>query len=259
MARQFCLAAFGGIVGFAILCSDPSIEAQGKKEDPAKTIQKLQQQLKDRDQQIQKLETQLQKLKLEDVKDDAKITILQQRIKQLENELKGKKPDKADKTAAQWKKELDYANQSIKEKDLLIATLQKKAPAATADLSKEVERLRKSVKELEAIKKAPFVHSVILKLKKDDDAQVKAINDEATKTIAKISGVRGVWIGKPAENGTPDLAQKGYQLGLVILFDDANALQKFLEDPLHKQFNEKLADYWERPIVYDIQREEAMK
>jgi uncharacterized coiled-coil protein SlyX len=139
--------------------------------------------------------------------------------------------------------------QTLKDKDDLIASLQ------TNDLGKEVTSLRKRVKELDTLKKAPFVHTAILKLKKDDDAQVQKVYDAAGKTLAKIDGVRGLWIGKPAVDGTPELAQKGYHLGLVVLLDDADALQKYLDDPLHKQFTEKMGDYWEKPVVYDFQRD----
>ena len=58
--------------------------------------------------------------------------------------------------------------------------------------------------------------------------------------------------------GTPELAQKGYQLGIVVLLEDPDTLTKFLEDPLHKQFTDKLADYWERPVVYDFVREKEI-
>jgi uncharacterized small protein (DUF1192 family) len=252
MIRKLGAAGFCLLVGMMLFWSQAPTPAQGKKDDQAKQIQQLKKQLADRDQQIQKLEAQISKLKINDAKDDGKIALLQQRIKQLEADLKNKKPDKS---ATQLRKDLDAANLSIKDKDAQIAALQDKAPKATAELSKEITKLRGRVRELEAVKKAPLVHSVILKLKKADPEQVKIISEEANKTLAKIEGVRGMWIGKPAENATPELAQKGYQLGLVVLLDDSDALQKFLEDPLHKQFNDKMGTLWDRPVVYDIQRE----
>lgn len=238
-----CVIAFGHF--------QPPSEAQGKKDDLAKQVQKLQQQLKEKDQTINKLEAQIQKLKALDKQEDAK---LQQRIKQLEADLK-KKGGTPDKNATQLRKDLDAANQTIREKDQLITTLQQKAPKATADLTKQVEALRKSVKDLEGIKNAPVIHSMILKLKKSDEAQIKRVSTEADKTLGKVAGVRGVWIGKPAETSTPEPSQQGYQLGVIVLLDDPATLQKFLDDPLHKQFIDQLADAWERPIVYDIQRD----
>lgn len=244
------------LAGVLVLCNQPSTTAQGKKDDPAKQIQQLKKQLAEKEQHIQKLEMQIQKLKGNDAKDDAKIAQLEKRVKQLEAELKGKK---GEKTSAQWKKELDAARLTIQDRDLVIAALQDKSDKSISDLSKEVVRLRKVARDFETVKKAPFVHSKILKLKKSDDEQVKLVADEVGKTLAKIEGVRGVWLGKPAELGTPELAQKGYQLGVVVLLDDELALQKFLDDPLHKQFADRMGSLWERPLVYDIQREAEEK
>jgi TolA-binding protein len=221
MIRRLCLIVLSGVVGALLLCSQAPMEAQtGSKTD--KQIQQLKKTIAERDQTITQL--------------NAKITSLQAGAK-------------TTKTAAQLQKDLNAAKQSLKDKDDLIASLQGN------DLSREVTSLRGRLRDLERLRKATFVHAAILKLKKEDDAQVQKIYDEAAKTLAKIDGVRGLWIGKRAENDTPELARKDYQLGLVVLLDDSDALQKFLDDPLRKQFTDKLADYWEKPAVYDFQRD----
>jgi predicted RNase H-like nuclease (RuvC/YqgF family) len=237
MFRKLCAILGCAAIGAFLLCHQTPIEAQGKKDDQAKQIQQLKKSIQDKENQINKLELQVQKQKLD------------------YEYYKKKNPG-----APKLQKDLDKANQTIKDKEALITTLQKPASQATKDLTKDNEALRRKVRDLEAFKKAPFVHSVILKLKKEDDEQVKTIAAEADKTLAKIPGVRAVWLGKPAEYGTPDLAQKDYQIGIVVLLDDADALLKFLDDPLHKQFNDKMGEYWERPVVYDFQRDgEAAK
>lgn len=248
------------VVASLLLSSGENAPAQVKKEDLGKQVTSLKKTIADRDQTIQKLEAQIQKLKANDAKDDGKLAQAQQRIKQLENELKGKKvTPPADKNVDKLKKDLEAAKKSLKEKDDLITTLQDTTTKAAADLAKEVVALRRKAKELEAVKKAPFVHSLVLKTKSEANAdQVKAVTEEVLRTLPMIDGVRGVWIGKPAEFGTPELAQKGYQLGIVVLLEKAESLDKFLEDPLHKQFTDKLADYWERPVVYDFVNEMDM-
>ncbi len=226
MIRRLVIASFCALVAIVLWCSQPApIEAQGKKDEQAKQIQQLKKTVAERDQQIAKLRYELTEAR------------------------------KKSATASRLQRDLDAANQSLRDKDVQIATLQDKSPKAIADLTKENSALRKQVRELQTVKKATFVHTAILKLKKTDDAQVKKIYDEAVKTLAKIDGVRSVYVGKPAEAGTPELAQKGYQIGLVVLLDDADALQKFLDDPLHKQFNDKMGDYWDRPTIYDFQRD----
>ena len=224
MIRKCCLAGVCGLACALLFFNQAPTPAKDKKEDLKKEVAQLKKTLADRDQQITTLQGQLQK-----AKDDLAAA-------------KKKSP-------AKLQKDLDAANQALKDKDDTIAALQK------SDQSKDVVRLRKDLRPLEALKKAPFVHTTILKMKKMDDEQVKMVTEEAGKTLAKIDGVRGFWIGKPAENGTPELAQKGYQLGIVVVLDVADALQKFLDDPLHKQFADKMTSQWERPVVYDIQRD----
>lgn len=226
MIRKLLVTFFGALVATGLWWSQPApTEAQGKKDEQAKLIQQLKKSLVERDQQITRLKFELAEAK------------------------------KKSTAAFRLQKDLDAANQTIRDRDAQIAVLQDKAPKTIADLTKENSTLRKTVRDLQNIQKAPFVHTTILKLKKTDDAQVKKVYDEAAKTLAKIDGVRNVYVGKPAEAGTPELAQKGYQIGVVVLLDDADALQKYLDDPLHKQFTDKMGDYWERPLVYDFQRD----
>ena len=214
MIRKLALACACGLVGVLVWHSQAPTQT---KTDQTKQIQQHKNTISERDQQITKLKADFDAYK------------------------------KKNPGATKLQKDLDKANQSIKDKDTLIASLQ------ANDSSKEITSLRRQLKDLTALKKAPFVHTIILKLKKDDDAQVKKVYDEAGKTLAKIDSVRGIWIGKPAANGPPD-----YQIGVVVLLDDADALQKFLDDSLHKQFNDKMAKDWERPVVYDIQRDPDM-
>ena len=254
MIRKLCLAGLFVLAGVLLLSSQTPTPAKDKKEDLKKQVADLKKTLAERDQHIKNLEAQIVKLKIADAKDDAKIVFLQQRIKQLENDLKNKKGG-PDKNAAKLRRDLDAANQTIRDRDDTIAYLKDTSPKKTSELTSELIKLRKAARDFETLKKAPFAHTKILKLKKIDDEQVKAIYDEANKTLGKIDGVLGVWIGKRAENGTPELAQKGYQLGLVVLLDDAESLQRFLDDPLHKQFTDRMGSLWERPLVYDIQRD----
>lgn len=223
MFRKLCVAVFCVVVGAVLWIGQAPVEGQGGKTDQKKEIQQLKNTIAERD----------------------------KTIANLKNEFAAYK--KTHPATSKLQKDLDTANQTIKDRDATIASL--KSPTAVSDLTKENTALRKQIRELQTIKKAPFVHTVILKLKKADDDEVKKIYDEASMTLAKIDGVRAVYVGKPAESGTPDVAQKGYQLGLVILLDDSESLQKYLEDSLHKQFVEKMGDRWDRPVVYDFQRD----
>jgi len=221
---RFCTTLVVLLVIFTLIGDESRTPAQSK-EDLNKQIQQLKKSLAASEKQVAKLKVELDAAKKKNV------------------------------GSTKLQKDLDTANQTIKDKDAQIAALQAKTPQATAELSREIIRLRRTIRELESATKAPLIHTVILKLKKLDDTSVKTISLEANKTLAKIDGVRNVWVGKPAENGTPDLSQRDYQVGIVVALDDVEALQRFLDDPLHKQFTERMGTLWERPVVYDLQRD----
>jgi hypothetical protein len=162
-------------------------------------------------------------------------------------------------------KQIADLKKKVSDRDSTITTLKATAATNTASLkdkdtqikslNDQNDAMQKRLKVLDAMKKAPYLHTVVLKLKKADDAQVQRVYDEAFKTIAKIKGVRGMFIAKPADDDTPELAQKDYQLGLIVMLDDADGLKSFLDDPLHQKFVDKMGDYWEKPVVYDLQRD----
>jgi hypothetical protein len=101
---------------------------------------------------------------------------------------------------------------------------------------------------------APFVHAVIFHLKDGaPKGEVDALVADAHKLLAKISTVRGLWVGRPAEMATPKVARK-FDVGLLVLFDDAEGLKKYLDDPLHKEYVEKHLKYVdeEKLAVFDF-------
>ena len=158
-------------------------------------------------------------------------------------DLKKKVADR-DQTITQLNSTITTNTGTIKDKTSQIKTLTDQNTAQT-----------KRLKTLDNIKKAAYLHATILKLKKSDDAQVKKVYDQAFKTIAKIDGVRAMWIAKPADDDISEGAQKDYQLGLIVMLDDGDALKSYLDDPLYKKFTDKMGDDWEKPVVYDMMRD----
>ena len=101
--------------------------------------------------------------------------------------------------------------------------------------------------------KPPYVHTVIFYLKKDaPEDEVKNIIADAHGLLAKIPSVKGLWVGPPAKQTTPELAVTDYDVAWVLLFDDYKGLQGYLEHDLHHQFREKHAKHAERVLVYDV-------
>lgn len=105
--------------------------------------------------------------------------------------------------------------------------------------------------------KTPYVHTVVFYLKKDAPRdEVKNIIVDAHGLLARIPSVKGLWVGRPAEKATPELAVKDYHVSWVLLFEDYKGLQEYLEHKLHHQFREKHAKHAERVLVYDVVNQE---
>jgi TolA-binding protein len=171
---------------------------------------------------------------------------------------KGKTGDaRLRQTIQKLQAELSERNQRIQQLQAQVNRLNtqlktKKTTKQTREQTKELQDLRKSVKDLEALKNAQYVHAIILRLKKDaPDREVVSLLTKAPKTLGKIPGVRGVWVGKPASIAS-ESAQTDFQVGVVVLFDDDTAMKRFLNDASQKKFFEGLSKFWEMPTIYDF-------
>jgi hypothetical protein len=99
----------------------------------------------------------------------------------------------------------------------------------------------------------PYVHAVIFYMKKDapKDAAEALIRDSHA-LLAKIPSVRKLWVGRPAEKSTPKYAVTDYQVGLLVLFDNYEGLQAYLDHELHTEYVNRHGRHWERVPVYDF-------
>jgi hypothetical protein len=122
-------------------------------------------------------------------------------------------------------------------------------------------KLKKAQADLDTVKKAPYVHTVVLKLKgggkNDSNSTQKDVNSmlHDLPSLAKIPSVRALYYGTPAPKSTPEFSVKDFSLTITVLFDDFSGLKSYLEDPIHTKFIEKhLKENWEKPIAYDVQK-----
>ncbi len=103
--------------------------------------------------------------------------------------------------------------------------------------------------------KAPYVHAVIFYLRGDAPAgEVDALVADCHAMLGSIPSVRELRAGKPAEKTKPDNSKKDYQVGLLVLFDNAQGLDAYLTHPQHLQFVAKHGKYIDREklSVYDF-------
>lgn len=187
------------------------------------------------------------------------VVVLQQELREREQtiarlrvELKKEKGPGDAREVRELRKDLAAATQALKDKDELIAALKKQGGKDAAETAALIERLRKRVRDLEGMKNAPYVHTVIIKMKKDAPAAAtKALLDDIPAMLGKIPSVKGLWYGRRADEVSPEFAVKDFSAGLVILFDNYDGLKRYLDHPMHVAFLEKHIKNLEAPLVYD--------
>jgi hypothetical protein len=100
-----------------------------------------------------------------------------------------------------------------------------------------------------------YVHIVLFTMKKDTPATaVDEVIGDCHKMLAKIAVVRSVKAGRPADKATPKFAKKNYDAALLVLIDDFDGLEKYLEDPLHLAYVKKHEKHFdmEKLQVFDF-------
>ncbi len=101
---------------------------------------------------------------------------------------------------------------------------------------------------------APYVHTVIFHLKKDAPADTVEKIIEGCHTLEAIPTVRALKAGRPApaDDSTPKVASQEYDVGLVVLFDDAAGLKTYLTHETHLKFVKDYGQYFEKVQVFDF-------
>ena len=69
---------------------------------------------------------------------------------------------------------------------------------------------------------------------------------------ASAASARSLTAAMPAEKSTPKYARTDYHVGLLVLFDNYEGLQTYLDHPLHLKYIEKHGKYWDTVPVYDF-------
>ncbi len=234
MRHYLRFVPFALVAGVLLLCGHAPWPARagGNKKGPGdeaarlrEVVQRLQRELHEREQRIDQLQAQLRKQKFGPDPDDARIRGLQKQLRE------------KDETIGRLRAEAKKAHADDKKDD-----------TRAKDQGKELAKLRRAAGGLETVREARYVHVMLLRPKKDAaEDEVKALLDRAPQALSRLPGVRGVWVGRPA-----DTANEGYRVGIVLLFDDAEAMRRFQRDPGQKRFVAGLKQAWEPPTVHDL-------
>ncbi|MDD3787647.1 MAG: Dabb family protein [Petrimonas sp.] len=95
-----------------------------------------------------------------------------------------------------------------------------------------------------------FVHHVFFWLKEADNAQVKADFRKALEELAAIETIRYKHIGTPAGTNR-EIIDTTYTFSLLVIFDNPDDHEVYQVHPIHDEFREKYADWWNRVQIYD--------
>ncbi len=96
------------------------------------------------------------------------------------------------------------------------------------------------------------VHNVYFWLKDGLQSQALAAFEQGLKVLANDSNVKSGYFGKPADTHR-DVVENTYSYGLVFVFDDLAAHDRYQAGAVHLRFVEDHASKWEKVVVHDIQ------
>ena len=97
-----------------------------------------------------------------------------------------------------------------------------------------------------------FIHNVYFWLKPGLDDEAVDSFAQGLDTLARDPAAKGGYYGVPAATDR-GVVENSYTYGLVVLFDNLAAHDRYQEGPVHLEFLAAHSDQWERVVVYDIQ------
>jgi hypothetical protein len=97
---------------------------------------------------------------------------------------------------------------------------------------------------------ALFVHHVLFYTPATASEADKAKLLEGLHTLRGIPSIRMAHIGTPA--GTPrDVIDRTYTYSWLCLFNSAEEEEHYQQHPIHDEFRNQYARYWEKVVIYD--------
>lgn len=96
------------------------------------------------------------------------------------------------------------------------------------------------------------IHNVYFWLKDNlDTADVTAFEQGVARLCQDVA-VESGWYGKPAQTNR-DVVENSYAYGLVLVFQDLAAHDRYQEGDVHLKFVAEHLNKWTRVVVHDIE------
>ena len=96
-----------------------------------------------------------------------------------------------------------------------------------------------------------FIHSVYYWLRPDLTAEQHQTFCACVHSLTTIETVQQAYYGGPAPIER-SVIERGYSLGLIVLFADQAAHDQYQVHPIHQRFREQCSALWSKVVVYDI-------
>jgi hypothetical protein len=101
-----------------------------------------------------------------------------------------------------------------------------------------------------------FIHAVYFWLRQDLTPDQRAQFDEGVHSLTTIESVQAGYVGRPAATDRA-IIERGYSAGLIVIFPDQIAHDRYQVDPIHDRFRETCATFWDKIVIYDTIAEAA--
>lgn len=95
-----------------------------------------------------------------------------------------------------------------------------------------------------------FVHAVYFWLRPDLTAEQHAQFRAGVQSLTTIETVEHAYVGTPAPTDRP-IIERGYSVGLIVIFADQAAHDHYQVDPIHDRFREQCSALWQHVRIYD--------
>ncbi len=95
-----------------------------------------------------------------------------------------------------------------------------------------------------------FIHAVYFWLRPGLSAVEQARFKAGVHSLTTIDGVQSAYYGRPASTDRA-IIERGYSMGLIVVFLDQDAHDRYQVDPIHDRFREACAEYWDKVVIYD--------
>ena len=97
-----------------------------------------------------------------------------------------------------------------------------------------------------------LIHSVYFWFKSDADPARVARFEEGLRQLSTIPDVQAAYWGRPEATAARAVIDDSYAWGLVEIFADLAAHDRYQAHPVHDRFLQEFGDSWQRVQVYDV-------